>query len=139
MLQLPVSSEAHGALGAFCAGELGAVCLAIDGEAIALRAVAPPRTGSAALRAALPNEACFVLYRWCHTHADGGEKEATLLLFMRPEEANMRAKMLHASACRPLVQRLQAEYAVTVARVAEGLELDEVHDKELHAQLYVYE
>ena len=58
---------------------------------------------------------------------------------MRPEGAELRAKMLHASSLRPFVRRLEGDYGLAFARVAEGLEREEVHQRELYAQLYVYE
>lgn len=46
---------------------------------------------------------------------------------------------MHASAVRPLVASLTDEYGLTIAKVVEGLEREELHDAELNNQLYVYE
>ena len=69
---------------------------------------------------------------------EGRDAEAIFFLFMRPEAAPMRAKMLHASAVRPLVTRLSDEYGVAMSKVVEGLERDELDEAELTNQLYVY-
>ena len=100
---------------------------------------APPKAKPSAVRGALPaNTPCFCLYRWAHSH-DGAETDVTLLLFCRPEEAPLRAKMLHASSLRPLLGRLRGEYAIEIRKSIEGLEPDEVNEEQLQRELYVYE
>ena len=45
---------------------------------------------------------------------------------------------VHASAVRPLVARLADDFGLTIAKVVEGLEREELNDAELSNQLYVY-
>ena len=136
-LQFPLSAVATTNIGAFKAGAYGAVILAIEGERLELKATQPPKTPAVTLRGAIGKEPCYVLYRYEHVH-DGAPRQAVVFLFMRPEDAPLRGKMLHASSMRPFVASLQAS-GLEIAKVIEGLELHEVNDKELSAQLYVYE
>ena len=108
-----------------------------EGERLELKGTQPPKTAAVTLRGAIGKEPCYVIYRYEHEH-DGAARSAVVFLFMRPEDAPLRGKMLHASSMRPFVASLQAS-GLEIAKVIEGLELHEVNDKELNAQLYLYE
>ncbi len=57
---------------------------------------------SSALPADVPS---YSLYRWSH-ESDGAARDATLFIYVRPECAPVRAKMLHASSKAAVVQSL---------------------------------
>ena len=73
------------------------------------------------------------------THTAPAGLSTRLGFFCRPEEAPLRAKMLHASSLRPLLGRLRGEYAIEIRKSIEGLEPDEVNEEQLQRELYVYE
>ena len=132
-MNLPLSDKAKGALEAFDAMSIGGLVLAIDGEEVALRTTAPPNISTSGLKLMLPDEPCYVLYRW-----DGGGgvvgAEHILFLFLRPESAPLRQKILHASSMWPLIQKLQAG-GVAITKSIEGIERDDLSDKELASEM----
>ena len=98
---------------------------------------------ASALQASVPDECSYVLYRWVHEQesAEGAPPASTaadLLLFMRPEDAPMRSKMLHASALRPLEAALTQNHGMVVTKSIENLEPHELTDAGLYKELYVY-
>ena len=135
-LQFPLTKDAKAALDAFRTRALGAVVVAIDGEQIVLRSTASALTPPAALREHVPREPCYILYRWAHEHQDAAAT-AVLFLYMRPEEAAMRSKMLHASSRMTFLASLEG-YGITVTKSLEGLEEHELTEECLIKELYVY-
>ena len=87
----------------------------------------------------VPSSPCYCLMRWVHEKEGlaSGLVAATLLCLVRPENAPLRSKMLHASSMRPFLGAL-AERGIEVAKGIE-IEPDELTHKELYSQLYVYE
>ena len=136
-LKFPLTSEASEALQAFRVGASGGVVLAIEGEELVLRGKVGPSTRAAGIRGAVANEPCYVLWRWEHER-EGRPVTSTLLVYIRPEGAPLRAKMIHASSMRPLVESVRA-LGVEVSKSIDGLEPEELSEGELAKQLYVYE
>ena len=135
-LKFPLTAEASAALDAFKAGTLGAVVVAIEREKFVLRSKVAPGTAPNSLRAHVPHEPCYCLYRWAHER-EGAKAVATLFLYMRPEEAPIRAKMLHASSKGPFLASLTAS-GLEVTKAIEGLEEHELTAAGLSNELYVY-
>ena len=65
-LTFPMSADAEAGLAAFRGGTLGALVLSIEGETMVKKADAPAPTAVAALKALVPAEPCYCLYRWPH-------------------------------------------------------------------------
>ena len=99
---------------------------------VALRTTAPPNINTSGLKLMLPTT-CYVLYRW-----DGGGgvvgAQHILFLFLRPESAPLRQKILHASSMWPLIQKLQAG-GVAITKSIEGIERDDLSDTELASHM----
>lgn len=145
-LTFPLANDALAAIESFKAGTLGALIVSISGEQIVLRSAVPSHHAAvvaSALRASVPDECCYVLYRWVHERsgtqgAPPASAASDLLLFLRPEDAPMRSKMLHASALRPLEAALTQEHGVAVTKSIENLEPHELTDAGLYKEVYVY-
>ena len=134
-LAFPTTDEAQAELGRFASGAVGLVVLAIANERITLQATAAAGTPPTGLAAHLPAAApCYCLYRWSHER-EGAAASATLFLYMCPEDAPVRGKMLHASSKSAVLQSLPA-LGIEVGKSIEGLEPAELTDEELSTQLY---
>jgi len=131
-LKFPITSDASAALADFASAKVGILILAIDREQVVLKASAPPAE-PAALAAMLPAEPCYCLYRWSHSRA--AEGSAVVFMYMCPEDAPVRGKMLHASSKGAILASLPA-HGVEVAKTIEGLEPAEISEAELTSQLY---
>ena len=137
-LKFPMSNEASLALQTFLSEGNGGFVLAIEDEMLLLRTTLHRAQSLASVCADLEDDSpSFVILRWAHEWK-GETKLATLLVFVRPEDAPLRQKMVHSSALHPLVRSLQAS-GLAFTKVVDGLERDEVNDSELCKQLYVYE
>ena len=102
-LAFPLSADASAQLDAFAAGTVAMVALSIEGETIALRR-AEADLPLASLAAALPtDEPSYCVFRWAHER-DGGAVAPVLFVYMCPEDAPVRGKMLHASSKASMVQ-----------------------------------
>ena len=100
---LPSSADASAQLDAFAAGTVAMVALSIEGETIALRR-AEADLPLASLAAALPtDEPSYCVFRWAHER-DGAAVAPVLFVYMCPEDAPVRGKMLHASSKASMVQ-----------------------------------
>ena len=96
-LAFPLSADASAQLDAFAAGTVAMVALSIEGETIALRR-AEADLPLASLAAALPtDEPSYCVFRWAHER-DGAAVAPVLFVYMCPEDAPVRGKMLHASS-----------------------------------------
>ena len=133
-LSFPMTADAKAALGAFEAGSVGVLLLAIVGEQVTLRAQAASATPAELAKLIPAGDACYCLYRWAHER-DGAQTSATLFLYMCDEAAPVRTKMLHASTKGPFLQSLAAG-GLAVAKAIEGVEPSELGDAELTRQLY---
>jgi twinfilin-like protein len=123
-LTFPATAEAQAELVQFASGATGVLVLAISDERIVLKTSAahcPPSGVAAHLPASEP---CYCLYRWEHDR-DGASSWAVLFLYMCPEDAPVKSKMLHASSKAPVVQSLPA-LGIEVAKSIEGLEPNEI-------------
>ena len=133
-LSFPLSAEAQTGLDAFKSAALAALVLAIEGETVVQRASAAAAT-LAEVQKLLPTAApCYLLYRWAHER-EGSSTSACLFLYMCPEDAPVRAKMLHASTKGPFLNALTAG-GLEIAKSVEGLETAELTEAELTTQLY---
>ena len=102
-LAFPLSADASAQLDAFAAGTVAMVALSIEGETIALRR-AEADLPLASLAAALPtDEPSYCVFRWAHER-DGAAVAPVLFVYMCPEDAPVRGKMLHASSKASMVQ-----------------------------------
>ena len=102
-LAFPLSADASAQLDAFAAGTVAMVALSIEGETIALRR-AEADLPLASLAAALPtDEPSYGVFRWAHER-DGAAVAPVLFVYMCPEDAPVRGKMLHASSKASMVQ-----------------------------------
>lgn len=133
-LTFPMSADAEVGLAAFRGGTLGALVLSIEGETMVKKADAPAPTTVAALKALVPAEPCYCLYRWPHER-EAAPTTALVFLYICPEDAPVRAKMLHASTKGPFVTGLQAS-GLEIVKSVEGVEAAELSDAELTSQLY---
>ena len=133
-LNFPFTSEATAGLDAFKLGSLACLILAIEAETIVQRASAAPAAAApASVQALLPPAApCYVLYRWAHER-NGASASSVLFLFMCPEDAPIRDKMVHASTKTPFVTALSD---LGIAKSIEGLEASELTEAELTKKLY---
>ena len=65
-----------------------------------------PSIDLGSLGSALPADVpSYSLYRWSH-ESDGEARDATIFIYVRPEGAPVRAKMLHASSKAAVMQSL---------------------------------
>ena len=133
-LTFPMVAEAEAGLAAFRAGSLGALVLAIEGETMVKKGEAPPSASVATLKAAIPAEPCYCLYKWAHEKG-GVAATSSLFLYICPESAPVRGKMLHASTEGPFISGLQAS-GLTFDKSVEGVEAAELTDSELLGQVY---
>ena len=124
-LSFPLDEAAKSGFATFVTGETDVLILGIDAETIVCRATAPA-TPVAALVPMLPAEPCYCLYRWTHER-EGSSKTSVLFMYLCPEEAPVRAKMLHASTKSTIVQSLPS-LGIEVAKSIEGLERSEITD-----------
>jgi twinfilin-like protein len=132
-LSFPATADAAAALGEFASGATGLLVLAIEKEQLALRA-SVPSTDPAGIAASLPADPCYCLYRWAHERG-GAQASSVLFLYMCPEEAAVRSKMLHASSKAGVLSSLGA-IGIDVAKSIEGVEAAEISEAELTTQLY---
>jgi twinfilin-like protein len=132
-LTFPQTAEASEGLSELLGGKIGALLLSIDGETLTQRGRAES-VGVAEVKALLPAEPCYCLYRWSHER-DGAQNSALLFLYICPEDAPVRAKMLHASTKGPFITQLEAA-GFEFAKSIEGIEAAELTDAELTTQLY---
>lgn len=107
-LKFPLTNTALSAAETFIGGGNSGFVLAIEEEVLVLRETIHKTQTMDGLREQLENEPCFVLFHWEHEW-QGERRQATLFMFVRPEDAPLRQKMMHASSMRPLVTNLQAK------------------------------
>jgi twinfilin-like protein len=134
-LAFPMAEPARAALARFRDGALGLLVLAIEDELVVSRATAEAAPAAGELAARLEaSSPCYVLYRWAHERA-AAATSAVLFLYMCPEDAPVKQKMLHASSKGAMLQTIGAEGA-TVAKSLEGIEPAELSDATLATELY---
>ena len=73
------------------------------------------------------------MYRWQHQHpTEATATSSVVFIYLCPENAPVRSKMLHASTKGPFLKALGLE----IAKSIEGVEAEELSDAELTRQVY---